>query len=161
MQKNTEPDLTQHAKNRAKRLRLYLADLGHTISHSESLEATAQVEGYRDWNTYCAYFKLAENAAGLAVPTENTDTKTYPYQPGERIAGSYRGSKFIGTLLGLEKTISPGVWRAIIHFDAPVAVVGAEAVGHTRRRVRLMLNANGMSVNLKGRPDGFASVNMP
>jgi len=159
MQKIEKPNLIKFAKSRAKKLRQYLADQGLTISHSQSLEATAQAEGFKDWNTYTARFKLAEDA----VPTTNTpiSQNEFPLHVGDRISGEYRGSQFEGSLIGLEKTITNGVWRAVLKFDKPVELPGTKALKHTRQRVSCMLNENGMSVNLKGTPDGFTAINMP
>lgn len=151
-------DLIKFAKSRAKRLRTYLSENGHTISHSESLEATAQTEGYRDWNTYCALFKIA--ASELDNPVVHTRLQ-YPCHVGDRVEGTFRGVHFQGILLGLEETITKGVWRVKIHFDFPVKPPSHEALNLTRRRINCMLNIDGISVNLKGTPDGHITLNMP
>ena len=150
-------DFIKFAKNRAKRLRKYLTDKGHPLSHSESLEAIAQAEGYRDWNTYIALFKLVAQEL-----TEPAGAKQhYPLHVGDIVQGTYRGVRFSGSLLGLEETITTGVWRAKLHFDNPVQIPSHKALNHTRQRVRCMLNSSGHSVNLKGKPDGHISLDMP
>lgn len=159
MQENNQGSLIKFAKSRAKKLRDYLEKEGHIINHSQSLEATAQAEGFKNWNTYVARFKLAEQA----VPPQaaaSTDAP-YPLQVGDAIAGTYRGVRFGGILRGLEKTITEGVWRANIAFSDTLAIPGNPALNQTRRRVRLMVDANGMSVNLKGKPDGYSLIDMP
>lgn len=150
-------DFIKFAKTRAKRLRSYLAEKGHTLSHSESLEATAKAEGYRDWNTYSALFKTVANE--LSAPTKNR--QHYPLHVGDKIRGTYRGVRFEGILMGLEETITNGVWRVKLHFDTPLDLPAPEGLKLTRQRVRCMLNADGMSVNLKGTPDGHMTVEMP
>lgn len=150
-------DFVKFAKNRAKRLRKYLTEKGYPLSHSESLEAIAQAEGYRDWNTYSALFKLVSQE--LTEPSDKS--QHYPLHVGDRIQGTYRGVRFSGTLLGLEETITSGVWRAKLNFDNPVQLPSHEALNHTRQRVRCMLNIDGNSVNLKGTPDGHITLDMP
>jgi len=164
MQETNTPDLIRFAKSRAKKLREYLAGQGHTLSHSQSLEATAKTEGFKDWNTYTAHFKLAEQAIPIPVHNEAGTTAkepSYPLQVGDVISGTYRDCPFTGKLLGLEKTITSGVWRAKMHFDKPVKLPGHPALKNTRQRVNCMLNANGLSVDLKGKPDGHTNLNMP
>jgi len=159
-QENNAPDLIKFAKSRAKKLREFLANQGHAISHSQSLEATAQTEGFKDWNTYTARFKMAEDAITDLKPQPET-AAPYPLQVGDAISGTFRGAKFTGTLRGLEKTITGGVWRTVLHFDKRIELPGHPALKNTRERVRIMLNANGVSVNLKGKPDGHTILNMP
>jgi len=159
MQNNNPDTLIGFAKSRAKKLRKYLATQGHSINHSQSLEATARVEGFKDWNTYVARFNLVEQA--LPQEEQTSQTAPYPLQVGDTISGTHRGVKFDGVLRGLEKTITDGVWRTVISFDDPLELPGNPALRQSRRRVRLMLNSNGMSVNLKGRPDGHTTINMP
>lgn len=153
-------DLLRFAKARAKRLRAYLTDENHPISHSMALEAIAKTEGFRDWNTYAARFQLAAEAFA-ETPPETPETGYFPLRVGDRITGLYRGASFKGVLLGLEATINPGVWRAKLHFDTPVTLPGTDRLKHTRQRVRCMLDADGHSVNLKGRPDGAVILELP
>ncbi len=155
--KTDAEDFIKLAKNRAKRLRSYLDGSGHSISHSESLEAIARSEGYRDWNTYSALFKTV---AGEISNSSHTKQQ-YPFHVGDKITGTFRGVRFQGTLLGLEETITSGVWRIKMHFDTPVKLPSHEALNLTRQRINCMLNVKGASVNLKGSPDGHIKLDMP
>lgn len=148
-------DLITQMKGRAKRLRTYLSDLGHTLSHAQSLEAISKEEGCRDWNTLSAQLRQQEN----------THANRPPVQVGDRTFGIYRGSDFEGTVLALERTdgsakqLGP-VWRIKIQFDGPVAIGQSEQLNLTRQRVRAMINGEGKSVNLKGVPDGFMELDL-
>lgn len=148
-------DLIRFAKSRAKKLRTYLTQQDITLTHSASLEAIAKTEGFRDWNTYVASFKLAEVAI---QSSKDVDTGLFPLQVGERISGTYRGAHFTGRLIGLESTKGPGVWRAKLHFDDAVTIPGTELLKHTRQRVRCMLDSEGRSVNPKGKPDDHVLI---
>lgn len=146
-------------KARAKRLRQYLASIGASLSHSQSLEAISHEEGYKDWNTYTACMHGQETPA-------NSDGPFPPVRVGESVTGNFRGSAFKGTVLGLEKTdggpaqLGP-VWRIKIQFDAPVELPAPEGLDLTRLRVRQMINGTGQSVNLKGRLDGHMQLTLP
>ncbi|MFC4346284.1 glyoxalase superfamily protein [Kordiimonas lipolytica] len=149
-------DLITQMKGRAKRLRSYLSDLGHTLSHAQSLEAISKEEGCRDWNTLSAQLRQQES----------TQANRPPIHVGDRTTGIYRGSAFEGTVLTLERTDGSSkqlcpVWRIKIHFDAPVAIGTNTQLNHTRQRVRAMINREGKSVNLKGVPDGFMQIDLP
>jgi len=133
-------DIVQNSKARAKRLRAYLSATGHSLSHSESLEAIAQTEGHRDWNTYSALSKAQKPSQG------------FPLHVGARVTGTYRGAPFEGTLLGLEQTINKDVWRAKFRFDHPVSPASHANIGLTRQMVRCEVNCSGISVNLLGKP---------
>lgn len=152
-----QADFIKLAKTRAKRLRATLAEQGHTISHSESLEAIAKTEGYRDWNTYSALFKTVSEE----LSARTNEHMQYPLHVGDTISGTFRGIRFAGRLLKLEETITPGVWRAKLHFETPVKLPAHDALNLTRQRVSCMLNASGVSVNLKGKPDGHITLDMP
>ncbi|MBL4789103.1 MAG: hypothetical protein JKY60_08660 [Kordiimonadaceae bacterium] len=156
-----QTDLAAFAKKRAKKLRLFLADLGHSISHSQSLEAMAHAEGFRDWNTYCASFKLVADISPEPDFRAARHYENFPVQVGDRISGRYRGVPFKGVLLGLEQTITPGVWRAKMHFDAPVKLDNPKSFDVTRQRVQVKFNAAGKTVNLKGTPDGSTELDLP
>jgi hypothetical protein len=158
MTNENKADLLGFAKARAKKLRAYLTEQNHKISHSFSLEAIAKTEGFRDWNTYAAHFKIAEGAHSHAPKKDFAGR--YPLQVGDRVEGRFRDTPFKGTLIGLEQTINPGVWRAKLHFDEAVMPEDAKRIGHTRQRVRCMLDASGQSVNLKGKADGTISLQL-
>lgn len=152
------PDLLKFAKSRAKKLRAYLLSQEIKISHSQCLEATAQAEGFKDWNTYAARFRLAAEA--LAEETSMVPDSRFPLVVGDRVSGLYRGAAFEGTLLGLELTKKPGVWRIKMRFDAPVALPSHPDLKLTRQQVRLLVNDAGHSVNLVGKPDGETSLTL-
>lgn len=156
---NTEtPDLLKFAKSRAKKLRAYLQTQDVTLSHSQCLEATAQAEGFKDWNTYAARFQLAAEA--FAAEEVKTSPHPFPKQVGDSVSGTYRGAPFAGTLLGLELTKKPGVWRIKMRFDTPVALPSHPDLKLTRQQVRLTVNDDGQSVNLVGCPDGDTRIDM-
>lgn len=148
-------DIITLVKGRAKRLRTYLSDLGYALSHAQSLEAIAKEEGCRDWNTLSA--RLRQHTAHTAEHP--------PLQVGDRVSGTYRGSAFEGTVLGLERTdgsakqLGP-VWRIKLQFDSPVEIGSSEKLSLTRQRVRAMIDTKGISVNLKGRPDGLMTLTL-
>lgn len=146
-------DTLSRTKSRAKRLRSYLASQNISVSHAQSLEAIAQEDGYRDWNTLAAML-LAANGPARATSEDKYTAPRLGFHVGDRVAGTYRGGDFIGTILGLEKTDGAPVWRIKIQFDQPVEIGSSSALNLTRLRVRLMIDVSGTSVNLKGTPDG-------
>ncbi|WP_262692965.1 glyoxalase superfamily protein [Kordiimonas aestuarii] len=146
-------DILKHTKSRAKRLRSYLASQDIPITHAQSLEAVAKEDGMRDWNTLSATLAAAGNPARPHSEEQNAAHRL-AFHVGDRVGGTYRGGNFAGTILGLEKTDGGPVWRIKIQFDAPVAIGTSAALNLTRLRVRLMINTDGTSVNLKGTPDG-------
>ncbi|NVJ70618.1 MAG: hypothetical protein HWE08_09715 [Alphaproteobacteria bacterium] len=148
-------DLITRAKGRAKRLRSYLSDIGHALSHAQSLEAISKEEGCRDWNTFSAQLRQQTFVQG----------NNPPVQVGDVVKGIYRGSPFKGTVLGLERTdgspkqLGP-VWRIKVQFDGPVEIGNSQSMSLTRQRVRGMINGKGQSVNLKGVPDDFMQIDI-
>lgn len=52
--------IAKTVKLRATKLRGVMNELGHSLNHSESLEAVSRLEGYTDWNTYSASLKKSE-----------------------------------------------------------------------------------------------------
>ena len=159
MENTQQNDLVKYAKSRAKKLRAYPETRDHKISHSESLEATAKADGYKDWNTYSALFKLAE--AELTKEKTPLPKQQFPLHVGDRVQGIYRQAHYKGVLLGLEATITPGVWRVKMHFDTPVKLPSPKGIDLKRQRVRCMLNAEGISVNLKGTVNVDVTIELP
>ena len=53
-------------KRRARKLRSLLSDCACDIGHSQCLEILAQLEDYRDWNTFAA--AMRSNATRLSIP---------------------------------------------------------------------------------------------
>ena len=152
-------DILKHTKGRAKRLRSYLASQDISITHAQSLEAVAKEDGMRDWNTLSATLLAAGDPARPHSEEKNTAPRL-AFHVGDRVGGIYRGSDFKGTILGLEKTDGGPVWRIKIQFDAPVDIGPTSALNLTRLRVRSMINAQGISVNLKGTPDNQMQMSL-
>ena len=146
-------DSLKKTKGRAKRLRSYLASQDFEITYAQSLEAVAQEDGFRDWNTLSASLLAASDPARSDSEEKNA-ASALGFHVGDRVCGTYRGGDFTGTILGLEKTDGAPVWRIKIQFDEPVHLNPDGLLDLTRLRVRLMINADGTSVNLKGTPDG-------
>lgn len=160
-ERRTMSDILKYAKGRAKRLRSYLAELDISLTHAHSLEAIAKEDGFRDWNTYAANppLGMAENdVPARATQRDNQMASRLKFHVGDRIKGQYRGALYAGTILGLEKTDGGPVWRIKIQFDDPVQIGKSTALNLTRQRIRSMINADGESVNLKGTPDGWLTV---
>lgn len=51
------------AKAQATKLKEVLEGLGHTLKHSQCLEAISKIEGYSDWNTYTAEINIHQQRA--------------------------------------------------------------------------------------------------
>ncbi|TNE67558.1 MAG: hypothetical protein EP335_01250 [Alphaproteobacteria bacterium] len=140
-------NLSDQAKNRAKRLRTFLAGLGHSLTHAQSLEAVAQEDGHRDWNTMSAQLKARADGE-----------KPCPWAVGAAVCGHYRGARFRGHIRGLEIAGRGNVWKAVLQFDEAVEIGPSERLNLTRQRVRLIIDAQGQSVNLAGKPDGWLQM---
>lgn len=132
-----------------------MSELGHILSHAQSLEAISKEEGCRDWNTLSARLRQQDAHAG----------QTPPIQVGQRVTGIYRDSVFEGTVLGIERTDGSAkqlcpVWRIKLQFDEPVEIGKSPNLPMKRQRVRAMIASDGRSVNLKGVPDGFLEITL-
>lgn len=150
-------DTLSRTKSRAKRLRSYLATQDIAITHAQSLEAIAQEDGHRDWNTLSALLS-AECEPARTTSEDKHPASKLPLSIGDRVTGTYHGSAFTGVILGLETTGGSGVWRIKLHFDAPVEVGPGPNLRFTRQRVRMTIDADGMSVNMLGKRDGHLTV---
>jgi hypothetical protein len=77
---------------------------------------------------------------------------------GERVHGTYLRQPFTGTIkdVGFETGLAD-VRSYHLVFDAPVEVA-RPPLSNKRSNVRLLLDADGESVDRKGRKDGLASV---
>jgi len=148
------PDI---AKARAKRLRAYLAGAGFTLSHSQSLEAIAHEDGFRDWNTLSAHLRQAAEKTAEA-PKPETIENDCPFTLGSRAAGLYYNTPFAGQVRGIEMTARDGVWRITLQFDKRLTVTMGEHLGMARQRVRLTVDRLGRSGNLAGKADGHAQI---
>lgn len=120
----------EELKIQAKALRRSLANEGHVITHSKSLETLANQLGYRDWNTLHAI-------AGNHIPV--------PYVLGDAVRGTYLGQAFEGEIIGLQKLSNANRYGLTIKFDVPVDVVKFEGMSNFRSRVNVTLNDNGQS----------------
>ncbi|WP_157014463.1 glyoxalase superfamily protein [Mesorhizobium xinjiangense] len=131
-------------KTHAKRLRDALAADGLNVSHSRALEIVAHQHGARDWNTLSA-------AAAKARPEA-------PFAVGERVVGTFNGKPAQGRVIGLEETIKPDLWRATVAFDPPVDVVTSELFSSERRRITMIVGADGRSRRLTGTETGVMAL---
>jgi hypothetical protein len=108
-------------KTQAKALRQSMAQDGHVMSHSKSLEILAKQLGYRNWNTLSA---LAGNHKAFA----------YAF-----------GQPFEGEVIGLRKVPNKHRFGVTIKFDVPVDVVKFEGMSNFRSRINIVVNENGIS----------------
>jgi hypothetical protein len=150
-------DNLSRTKSRAKRLRSYLANQDIAITHAQSLEAIAQEDGHRDWNTLAALL-AAESEPARATSEDKHPAPALPFKIGDRVTGTYHGSTYAGVILGLETTGSTDVWRVKLHFDAPVEVGPGPNLRFKRQRVRMTVDASGTSVNVLGTRDGHLTM---
>lgn len=116
-------------KSQAKALRKALAEGGHPITHSRSLELLAQQLGHRDWNTLHA-------AIGNGPPKP-------PFELGMRVKGRYLGQPFEGELIALRSLADDTRFGLTIQFDYPVDVVKFESMSNFRTRVHATVNRDG------------------
>lgn len=117
-------------KTQAKALRQSMAQDGHVMSHSKSLEVLAKQLGYRDWNTLSAI--VGNNNAFL-------------YALGEAVRGTYLGQPFEGEIIGLRKVPNKQRFGVTIKFDVPVDVVKFDGMSNFRSRINIVVNKNGVS----------------
>lgn len=117
-------------KAEARALREEQAKAGTALTHSQALEETAKLHGYRDWNTAVA--SLPEPAA-------------CPVSLGDRVSGTYLKQRFTGRVLAT--AILPGerLYRVTIKFDEPVDVVTFSSFSAFRQRVTATVDAYGIS----------------
>ena len=139
-------------KAQARRLREALSADGVAVSHGRALELVARQNGVRDWNTLSAQATMAGPAA--AMPQNSAA----PFAVGDRIEGTFNGRPAQGHVFGLEETIKPDLWRATIAFDPPVDVVTSELFSSKRRRVTMVIGADGRSRRLTGTETGVMAV---
>jgi hypothetical protein len=130
-------------KAQARRLRTALADDGLTVSHSRALELVARIHGARDWNTLAA---VQQNGAGA------------PFAIGDRVAGTFNENPAQGRVIGLSETIKPELWRVTVAFDPPVDVVTSKLFSSERRRINMIIGADGRSRRLTGTETGVMAL---
>lgn len=128
----------------ARRLRTALADDGVAVSHSRSLELVARLHGARDWNTLAA--APQPNAASV------------PFAIGDRVTGTFNEIPAQGRVIGLSETIKPDLWRVTVAFDPPVDVVTSKLFSSERRRIQMIIGADGRSRRLTGTETGVMAL---
>ena len=111
IRKELSVKLNDHYKHRATRLRAALDTRDIQITHSDELELIAQVEGYKNWNTFCAILddRLSPipkhwRAAGERVERFDYGTIPDPNDPQAlvaciRLKSTADASNCFGTLL--------------------------------------------------------------
>ena len=147
---------TETYKAQARRLREALASEGVSISHGRALELVARQQGLRDWNTLAA----ATGAMTAPAHGETPDGTRFgaPFAVGERVEGTFNGKPAQGHVFGIERTIKPDLWRATIAFDPPVDVVTSQLFSSLRRRITMVVGADGRSRRLTGTETGVMAL---
>jgi len=136
------PDTVQGYKAAAKRLRAALAEDGIAITHAKALELVAKQNGVRDWNTL------------VAQPAAAQPNGTTPFAVGDKVAGTFNGRDARGRIIGLEETIKPDLWRVTVAFNPPVNAATSQLFTAERRRVQMVVGADGRSRRLTGTETG-------
>ena len=134
-------------KTHARRLRDALAGEGLTISHAKALELVARQNGARDWNTLAAR-PVEKNEPAIGAP----------FSVGENVAGTFNGNPAQGRVIGLSETIKPDLWRVTVAFDPPVDVVTSKLFSSPRKRVEMVVGADGKSRRLTGTETGVMAL---
>lgn len=140
-------------KNQAKRLRDALAEEGLAVSHGKALDIVARQNGVRDWNTLAA-----RTAAANPLPTPAVDIGPTPFKVGQTVAGSFNGNPAKGRVIGLEETIKPHLWRVTVAFNPPVDASTSNLFKAERRRVTMVVGADGKSRRLTGTETGVMAL---
>lgn len=130
-------------KQLARRLRSALEQDGISLSHSRALELVARQFGVRDWNTLAA-----------RQPNE----RQTPFTVGQRVEGTFNDKPAMGRVIGLAETIKPDLWRVTVAFDPPVDVVTSELFSSERRRITMIVGADGRSRRLTGTETGVMAL---
>ncbi|CAI2932171.1 glyoxalase superfamily protein [Aminobacter niigataensis] len=144
---------TNDYKNNARRLRDALASEGIAVSHAKALELVARQEGVRDWNT------LAARPAATPVSAKADEPKAVvPFAVGENVAGTFNGNPAQGRVIGLEETIKPDLWRVTVAFNPPVDVSTSKLFSSERRRIQMVVGADGRSRRLTGTETGVMAL---
>ncbi|MGF7006164.1 glyoxalase superfamily protein [Aminobacter sp. BE322] len=136
-------------KTNARRLRDALAAEGFDISHAKALELVAKQNGARDWNTL---------AARPVTAKADEPKGAVPFGVGETVAGTFNGNPARGRVIGLEETIKPDLWRVTITFNPPVDVSTSKLFSSERRRIQMVVGADGRSRRLTGTETGVMAL---
>ena len=140
-------------KASAKRLRTALAEDGIAISHAKALELVARQNGARDWNTLAA--RPAESNGSVSPAPAVSGA---PFGVGETVEGTFNGRDAQGRVIGLEETIKPDLWRVTVAFDPPVNAATSKLFSAERRRVQMVVGADGRSRRLTGTETGVMAL---
>lgn len=140
---------TDTYKTNARRLRDALAAEGIAVSHAKALELVARQEGARDWNT------LAARPAGTEAEQSASGA---PFTVGEAVSGTFNGNPAKGRVIGLEETIKPDLWRVTVAFNPPVDVSTSKLFSSERRRIQMIVGADGRSRRLTGTETGVMAL---
>ena len=136
MNEATSIPSVQSLKSQARRLREKLENEGHAITHSASLEIIAHQLGYKCWNVLHAAAGNGHNDSPLYI--------------GERVSGTYLGQPFVGEVIGIVRSQTPGRNRVTFHFDQPVDVVSFASFSNFRQRVSCTLDEDFKTVEKTG-----------
>jgi hypothetical protein len=139
------PDTVPGYKAAAKRLRAALAEDGIAVTHAKALELVAKQNGVRDWNTLAAQPAAEPNG-------------TTPFAVGDKVAGTFNGRDARGRIIGLEETIKPDLWRVTVAFNPPVNAATSQLFTAERRRVQMVVGADGRSRRLTGTETGVMEL---
>ena len=140
-------DARSDYKTHAKRLREALAADGIAVPHGKALELVARMNGARDWNTLAAQAEPA-----------NPGTSGAPFSVGQRVEGTFNGTPAQGRVIGMAETIKPELWRVTVAFDPPVDVVTSKLFSSERRRIEMVIGADGRSRRLTGTETGVMAL---
>lgn len=133
-------------KQRAKSLRKALAETGHAVSHSQSLELLAKQLGHRDWNTLHA-------SLGNRLPL--------PFQVGQRVSGRYLGQPFQGELTAVAKRSADGRFIVNVRFDTPIDVIVFDSMTNFRSYAKAVVNQDGYTVEKTSNGEPHLVFDMP
>lgn len=140
-------------KASAKRLRTALAEDGIAISHAKALELVARQNGARDWNTLAAQ-PVLDGKPITSIPS----VPGAPFGVGEMVGGTFNGRAAQGRVIGQEETIKPDLWRVTIAFDPPVNAATSQLFSAERKRVQMVVGADGRSRRLTGTETGVMAL---
>jgi hypothetical protein len=141
-------------KASAKRLRAALAEDGIAVSHARALELVARQNGVRDWNTLAAQPVEDDRLVSPALAA----VSGAPFGVGETVEGTFNGRDAHGRVIGLEETIKPDLWRVTVAFDPPVNAATSQLFSAERRRVQMVVGADGRSRRLTGTETGVMAL---
>lgn len=128
-------------RRQAKSMRSGLAQSGHIISHSQSLELLAKQHGFRDWNTLHASF-----GNHITQPV---------YAPGQSVSGRYLGKPFEGKIITARR-IGETHTELAIRFDTAVDVSRFASMEVKRKQIKATINRDGRT--LAKTSDGVAHL---